>query len=277
MSLLTFCNKYRSKSEKVLRKLTISGFIVSGLLHVAGVMAFVWLNQNNLDNASQPPPNPIEFQVIEPPEPEVAKVEPEPVVEPEPQPEPETPSETVQEARISAKQLLPDPIPESASPQPKAIAPSPSQSTPQTIPLGSLGGQSLEGTLTGTQGSSLGMGDQGSSQGQQAGSPLGTGTGSSQGTGNGNGEGASWISLKCISNCQPQYPSTIAKKVPGKVIVQFRVETDGSVSSPQVLETSGNSELDKAAVSAVGQMKFSPPEDGRSRRAKLPINYTVPN
>ena len=63
--------------------------------------------------------------------------------------------------------------------------------------------------------------------------------------------------------------------MPGRVIVQFKVESDGSVSNAQVLESSGNNILDQAAVSAISKMKFSPPSDGRSRKAKMPIAYNV--
>ena len=274
MSLSTFCEKYRSKNEKLLKNITVLALIVSGVVHIGGAIALFWLNKSNTENVAQKPPEPIEFQVIEPePEPEIAKItpEPEPIVEPEPEPVPEQ----VQEARISTKQFLPEPIPEPAAPQPQPMNPSPSSSSPQQIPLGTPGGQSLGGVLTGTQGTGAGTSGQGNSQGGPIGSPNGSGTGNSQGTGDGNGQGASWISLKCLSNCQPRYPSSISQKVPGRVIVQFKVESDGSVSNAQVLESSGNNILDQAAVSAISKMKFSPPSDGRSRKAKMPIAYNV--
>ncbi|MEM8781064.1 MAG: TonB family protein [Cyanobacteria bacterium P01_G01_bin.49] len=281
MSLSTFCNKYRNQSQKALKTFTIYGFVFSALLHLLSGIGFSWLSDKNAKkNASETVPKPIELQFVEPPEPDVAKVEPEQIIKPEPQPTTPSPSEQVQEARLSSKQILPAPSQQPVSPQPKTI-PNPSTPAPRPIPLASSGSQSLEKTLTGTQGSGSVAGNQGTSKGEEEGSKLGTegakNATNATGTGDSSNTEASWLSLKCISACQPQYPSSLEKKVPGRVIVQFKVETDGSVSIPQVAETSGNSDLDKAAVQAVSQMKFSPPDDGLSRKAKLPITYTVPN
>ncbi|MEL4897869.1 energy transducer TonB [Crocosphaera sp. Alani8] len=276
MSLSTFCHKHRSRSKKLFRNVTISALIISGVLHFGGAIALYLLNKNNAQAVAEPEPEPIEFQVIEPPEPEIAKIKPEQVVEPQPQPEPEPIPEPVQEAVLSAKQFLPDPTPEPVAPQPKApnLEPAPSSSQ---IPQGIPGGQSLGKTLTGSQGSGFGTGDQGTGEGEQLGSPTGSGTAAAQGTGDGNGQGSSRISLKCVSNCQPVYPSSISEKIPGKVMLEFTVETDGSVSDAKVFETSGNGALDQAGVQDISRMRFSPPNDGRSRRVKMLINYQLPN
>lgn len=57
-------------------------------------------------------------------------------------------------------------------------------------------------------------------------------------------------------------------------MVRFVVETDGSPAEAELAQSSGNSELDQAAVAAVQEMRFAAPENGR-RVVRLAINFAT--
>lgn len=79
--------------------------------------------------------------------------------------------------------------------------------------------------------------------------------------------------VRCLSNCNPEYPSSLAdKNIEGRPVVRFVVEADGNPAEAELAQSSGNSELDQAAVAAVQEMRFAPPENGR-RAVRLAINF----
>ena len=70
-----------------------------------------------------------------------------------------------------------------------------------------------------------------------------------------------------------RYPA-ITSAVQGRVIVQFIVEKDGSISNVEVMRTSGEECLDREAVRVVRAMpKWTP---GKQRGKLVRVQYTVP-
>jgi protein TonB len=72
-----------------------------------------------------------------------------------------------------------------------------------------------------------------------------------------------------------QYPANAMEKgIQGRVVCQFVVEKDGSISNIQVVRTSGDASLDKEAVRVIGTMpKWKP---GTQRGKPVRVTYTLP-
>ena len=78
-----------------------------------------------------------------------------------------------------------------------------------------------------------------------------------------------------------EYPKRAAKKkIQGRAICQFFVETDGSITGVTIVRSSGNKSLDKAAVRVVKKMpKWKPGSvQGKIQRMGyyLPVNFRIP-
>ena len=75
---------------------------------------------------------------------------------------------------------------------------------------------------------------------------------------------------------QPIYPSALLKKsIGGKVLVTAVVNISGQVIKATIKQSSGQSELDKAAVQAVLKWKFKPgKKNGKPVQATCLIPYT---
>jgi len=82
-----------------------------------------------------------------------------------------------------------------------------------------------------------------------------------------------------VSKIQPSYPaSLLSKGIGGKVLVNCSVDETGKVVSTSIKKSSGNTELDKAAINAVTKWKFKPAQKaGRNMRANcvVPFNFEV--
>jgi protein TonB len=82
-----------------------------------------------------------------------------------------------------------------------------------------------------------------------------------------------------VSKMQPNYPSSLLSKgIGGKVLITCVVDETGKVVSTSIKKSSGNADLDKAAVNAVLKWKFKPAQKaGRNIRATcvVPFNFEV--
>jgi periplasmic protein TonB len=82
-----------------------------------------------------------------------------------------------------------------------------------------------------------------------------------------------------ISKLPPTYPSTLLSKgVGGRVMISCVVDASGQVVSSSIKQSSGHSELDKAALAAVARWKFKPAvKEGRSIKStcSVPFNFEV--
>jgi TonB family protein len=77
-----------------------------------------------------------------------------------------------------------------------------------------------------------------------------------------------------VSIPEAEYPEAARKTgIEGLVVVEALVDVDGSVAGPRVLKTSGNAELDQAAVTAAREAKFNP---ARGRAPAVRMWVTIP-
>ena len=81
------------------------------------------------------------------------------------------------------------------------------------------------------------------------------------------------------SKFPPSYPaSLLSKGIGGKVLVACEVDETGRIVSSKIRQSSGQAELDKAALAAVAKYKFKPAiKSGRKVRASclVPFNFEV--
>jgi protein TonB len=82
-----------------------------------------------------------------------------------------------------------------------------------------------------------------------------------------------------ISKLPPTYPTALLSKgVGGRVMISCVVDASGQVVSSAIKQSSGHSELDKAALAAVARWKFKPAvKEGRSIKStcSVPFNFEV--
>lgn len=82
-----------------------------------------------------------------------------------------------------------------------------------------------------------------------------------------------------VSKAQPVYPPALLKKgIGGKVLVACVVDDSGQVVSTSIKMSSGQPDLDKAAINAVGKWKFKPGiKAGKPSKATciVPFNFEV--
>lgn len=144
-------------------------------------------------------------------------------------------------------------------------------------------GKSSSGRGTGIgsgNGSGIGPGSgSGSGSGGGHGSGHGTGTGSGIGPGNGIASNPA-IPPRIIKSVQPVYPIAERNaKIEGTATVRFLINTDGSVEEVIVVASSGNSNLDAAAVNACYKWKFTSARNmsGQNIRcyANMPITFKL--
>jgi protein TonB len=79
-----------------------------------------------------------------------------------------------------------------------------------------------------------------------------------------------------VNRLPPQYPSALLKKgIGGKVVVSCVVDESGNLSSSRIKQSSGQPELDKAALAAVARWKFKPAtRGGKKVKATCNIPFT---
>ena len=131
------------------------------------------------------------------------------------------------------------------------------------------------GTGTGT-----GRGS-GSGSGGGHGSGHGTGTGSGYGEGNGVTSSPA-IPPRIVKSYQPPYPSAERNAgIQGTVTIRFLIDQNGNVEDVAIINSSGNANLDSAAVSAGYKWRFSPAKSktGNPVRcyANIPITFKIVN
>ena len=146
--------------------------------------------------------------------------------------------------------------------------------------------QIAAGKSSSGRGTGIGSGN-GSGIGPGSGSGSGDGHGSGHGTGTGSGIGPSngiasnpAIPPRIIKSVQPVYPMAERNaKIEGTATVRFLINTDGSVEEVIVVASSGNSNLDAAAVNACYKWKFISAKNmsGQNIRcyANMPITFKI--
>lgn len=80
-------------------------------------------------------------------------------------------------------------------------------------------------------------------------------------------------SIKCISNCNPIYPSEL-QGAEGKATVKVNLDDSGNVLGVSVINPHSNPELNRQALLAARQMRFSSPSINNAS-VPVSINFTV--
>lgn len=129
-------------------------------------------------------------------------------------------------------------------------------------------------------GSGIGPGS-GSGSGGGHGSGHGTGTGSGSGLGSGITSSPA-VPPRIIKSYQPPYPSAERNAgVEGTVSIRFLIGTDGSVEDVTVTSSSGNANLDNAAVAACRKWRFTAAKNSSGLPvrcyASIPIIFKIGN
>lgn len=152
-----------------------------------------------------------------------------------------------------------------------------------------IGTGSGTGTGTGT-GNGRGSTGTGTGSGSGTGNSRGTGSGIGTGTGTGNGRGSTVATgsrrirraapaagsdnrdatgagddgVGCRSNCKPLYPSSARRRgEEGQPQVKVDIGSDGKATNVRLARSSGNRELDEAALRGVRRAKYKAPSGGR--------------
>lgn len=134
------------------------------------------------------------------------------------------------------------------------------------------------------QGSGTGSGiGPGSGFGSGGGHGSGHGTGTGSGSGPGSGITSSpAVPPRIIKSYQPPYPSAERNAgVEGTVSIRFLIGTDGSVEDVTVTSSSGNANLDNAAVAACRKWRFTAAKNSSGLPvrcyASIPIIFKIGN
>lgn len=108
------------------------------------------------------------------------------------------------------------------------------------------------------------------------GSGNGSGGGSGDGVGKDSGRGVPVTPSRLVSSVQPKYPSVARNQgIEGVVAVKMLVGSDGKVEEAFVVGSSGNGELDEAAVNAVYKWRFSPAKDRFGQKARCYVTQGI--
>lgn len=125
-------------------------------------------------------------------------------------------------------------------------------------------------------GSGVGPGS-GSGSGGGHGSGQGTGIGSSVGPGSGGGiSSAPAVPPRLVRSPQPVYPSAEKNAgIEGTVSLRLLVGYDGNVEEVTVRGSSGNANLDAAAVAACYKWRFTSAKNGSGQKIRCYINIPI--
>lgn len=123
----------------------------------------------------------------------------------------------------------------------------------------------------------------GSGTGPGSGSGSGGGHGSGHGTGYGEGTGVTAspaVPPRIIKSYQPSYPFAERNAgIEGTVVIRFLIDQNGNVEDVTLINSSGNANLDSAAISAGYKWRFSPAKNngGSPVRcyASIPITFKI--
>jgi TonB family protein len=291
-----FCLQQRQQEQQQLKKLLTVGFTSSLIFH--GLLAIT------LPHWSIEPPKakdkPIELIIVDQPQPPKTKIvpKPEPVktVTPPPtvkQPKPIQPQPTPPETKIVPKPIpKPEPVktinPLPTVKQPKPIQPQPTPPKPATkrvltSPTPERSQPVISGVIKNTPPTSplsddFIAGNSTNSGSSEEGSSLGIKDtdGVAVNSSNSSPPPQSDVEegIACLSNCEPQYPSVLEGEE-GSAGIQLIIDGDGNVTSASIVKSNSNTEINRQALLAARQMKFSSPNSGNSVSVKVTINFTV--
>jgi protein TonB len=295
----------REKEARSLRILLACSLVGSLALHVGVLSAGI----DKLWQRSFTPPKPIEVVVVDPAKkPEVKKPEPKPET---PKPQPRLQPVRVRQPQRVARQTpspkvvrtAPKPAPRAVTPPPKAVTPKPAPAlkvenvkpapAPAATPDPQLrskladirnarAGGGGSNVLTGTGNAQAPTVSTGSGTGGGSGNGTGTGRGNApvaagprtvrQRSGTGDSEGSN--TPTCRRCPKPRYPASARRRgVEGVPKVAFYVDRDGNVGNVQLVQSSGDADLDAAALKQVSRWKYN--DLKKERRVVLRVRFIL--
>ena len=79
------------------------------------------------------------------------------------------------------------------------------------------------------------------------------------------------LSIKCLRNCEIRYPDHLKTSDIGKdkIWVKVSIDRNGSITSAEIVSSSGNAKLDQAALAGVNQMQFTAIGEPSTSRIKV--------
>ena len=284
MSNSQFCIQQRQQEQQKTKRLLLLGLTGSTLLH--GIL--VWA----IPKWSLEPPQaakPIELIIIEKPKPQPQpKVESKPIVEPEPKPAPKPEPAKSQrllrrkttEPALTVGQTPPPPVqpPEpvktptaSPKPLPKKVlttpTPAPSQPT-VSAPIENTSKAPVLSDSVSAPTNTVGSAETNSNTPSVPDSAVVTKNAPPP-----RPESISSQGISCISNCEPEYPATLAG-AEGSAGVKLTINSNGNVIGAELTTANSNSQLNREALLAARQMQFSSPGDSHAS-VQVKIEFTV--
>ncbi|HDL4166102.1 TPA: energy transducer TonB [Mannheimia haemolytica] len=249
----TFAWLHNHKVEKIAEQNSLSMEMVAALLEQPQVAVA---------------PDPITEEVKEI-EPEKAEVPPEPKLTPEPTPEPEAiPDPTLNPKKEKPKDK-PKERPKHHHKHIKALERGPEIKqgiVAKAIPNAAEGEKVVAGVVGG----------------QKNGSPNSTSTTGSANTGASSGNASELAAYKVAlqralqrkaNNSYPQREKMMRKT--GTVTIKFTITSSGSITNVSVLNSSGNSNLDNAAVRSAEGLSMPPPPAGFPPTVTVPVRFAL--
>jgi TonB family protein len=251
-----FCLQQRQQEQEKLRKLLTLGFISSIVLH--GILALTLPAYRFLepDKAEKP----VEVIIVEQPKPK-----PKPVAKSLPVPK-------VQEVKPQFTPPPPIPKPAPAPQKPKLLTTKTSTpSKPFTVSSGPVPASSDNlSQFSNVLGNSSPVADDSNSNGS-LGNPGAVATNSSAPP---RPAPKTLEGISCVSNCEPEYPAVL-EGIEGNAGIELILDAEGNVVNASVNKPHSNSELNRQALLAARQMKFSKPPSSSGGKVEVKINFTV--
>ena len=82
------------------------------------------------------------------------------------------------------------------------------------------------------------------------------------------------IVVYAIFAVHPDYPSFARTHgMEGSGVFQLHIRAEGTVSSLEIVQSTGHPELDRSAIAAFSKWRFQPP--GRPAKLQMPITFTT--
>ena len=121
---------------------------------------------------------------------------------------------------------------------------------------------------------------EGSGSGQGSGKGSGEGAGAGSGIGDGTGEGRPVTPPRLLKMQKPKYPPEARRnEIEGIAYIKIMVNASGQVVNSMIVQSSGNSFLDNAALQAVYNWQFSPAKNTNgipvAGYITVPVNFNL--
>lgn len=283
MSTSQFCIQQRQQEQQQIKKILTFSFASSALLHGILVLA---LPQWSVESPKVE--KPMELIIVNKPKPQPkpeTKIEPKPIVEPKPKPE--LKPEPVKNETLPSPVKSPEPVKSETPPPPvkppepiepqstppklstKRVLTSPTPAPSQPVISGAISDDNPTSSLNNNFKAANSTVEGSSDQGSSSGVPGAVAANSEPPRPQVSEEKG----ISCISNCEPEYPAALAG-AEGSAGVKLTIDAQGNIIGAELVSPHSNSQLNRQALLAAREMKFSSPGNS-SASVQVTINFTV--